>query len=134
MKACISNFKNTLIGEEIHLSHSGESYISYENYNSKTDDGKSLPNKKPFVDPKLDYENRTFTGTLHWNGNSTVWGGVMRDDFNLTFSKDWRTLESGVSFYTYKNSSNNREYKYRKSYFTRFDNAWDYISDGQKFL
>ena len=70
----------------------GESYANYEKaLEWKTDNGKAFPARNPFVDQKFDLENRTFSGSLHWN--NTILGGVVRSDLKVTFSKDWRKLE-----------------------------------------
>ena len=42
-----------------HLSVEGDCYINYENASY---DRKKFPARKPFINPKLDLENRTFTG------------------------------------------------------------------------
>ena len=72
--------KLSLGHESFHLSASGESYINYEDAPSSwtTDDYKKYPDRKPFVDPKLDFVNRTFSGSIHWNEPSTVNGGWVR--------------------------------------------------------
>ena len=116
-----------------HLSYSGESYINYENGPSswKTDDGKKFPDRKPFVDPKFDFGNRTFSGSIHWNEPSTVYGGRVRFDIIFTFSQDWSTIIDGVNVGTFKNGAKN-EFKYL-GYNRYVNTTWDYISDGQKF-
>ena len=118
--------------ESYHLSASGESYTNFEKSTETTDDGKKYPSRKHHVNPKLDIETRTYSGSCHWNEPSTVYGGIFRHDYNFTFSKDWRTMESGRTFLNNLNSSKNRDYPFAKNYYTIFDFAWDYISDGQK--
>ena len=51
----------------------------------------------------------------------------------MTFSQDWRTIETLKTLYTYKNG-NEEEVEFDKNMYFRYENsAWEYISDGQKF-
>ena len=84
--------------ESLHLSASGKSYISYENTDWKTDEGKSYPKRKYFVDPKFDYANRNFTGSIYWN--DSINNGVIHEEYYFRFTKDFGAVRNGK----YKNN------------------------------
>ena len=64
-----------------------------ENVNIKADNGNALPNKKPFVDAKLDMENGIFTGAVILDEFPVE--EAVRWQYRLEFSKDWNIIQSG---------------------------------------
>jgi len=88
-----------------------------------------------FVDPKLDFYNRNFSGSIVWNEtHPSEFGEYARWDFNMTFDQTW-TQESGIILVVLKNGEE-EEIDLPKDVFTRsndYNTVWDYISDGQKF-
>ena len=74
--------------QSYHLSpDGGENYISYEDAPDgwTTDQGRKYPARNYFVDPKFNYETRTFSGKIFWNEMS-VYGGMVEWDLAMKFS------------------------------------------------
>lgn len=57
------------------------------------------PEKKHFSNTKWDNETRTFTGVIDWRPDTVGWYGASSEWYQMIFSEDFSTIESGLIQY-----------------------------------
>ena len=94
-------------------------YISYTNSEWKLDSGEKFPDKKQFINVRIDEKKKTFTGEISWEPNSH--NGNVRWFYEMMFSKDMSRIESG-GYTCYDNEGKvtakylyGKDLKYRRS-------------------
>ena len=75
-------------------------YVSYAAAPShwELSDGRKVPSKKKFINPKYNAEERTFKGTISWevDNDEVDFMGVTSWDYEMVFSSDFKFIESGT--------------------------------------